>query len=155
MQHIRDYFYKNVKPLIRFTNNQILNTKPKPRIKTIDRLTSLRINNTISLANTLGSLAQETKVVTEHLKEKKIERKNTKMMINNLFHNNSPLNTLYMLGNQTKIIKKKIYKKFSLIFYISMPSIKINYDINNINKDNPFNLKIMQSFNIKYKHKNA
>jgi len=134
IQYTRDSINKQIKA-IKENKKKLIQNKIKFNItaKIPDRFTPMRFREITSGLYIQGSTLQKTFLTEEHIKEKKIIKKKIEIKIIIDLNKPEKIKVYLFLANIRNIIKKKLYKKFTPTFYISMPSIKIHYIPNNRN----------------------
>ena len=130
-QNLKDYILKNMKGKKFMKKKEETKNKINGNIKTYDRISIIRLAKTIPVMNILAKINQKTITKTEHEREKKIIIKEKKISIKIENEKNMEEMKLYFTDLRRNI-KYKIYKKFSLIIYLSMPSIKYTFIIKEI-----------------------
>ena len=133
-QYTKDNIQKKMKSILFFKKEETINNKIKGVIKINDRLTILRLHQIWTTMKVAGNIIQKITTTTEHEKEKKIIKKHKEIGVYFQYSKQMEKTQLLFTDIKKKIIKFKIYKKFSLIVYISMPSIKIKFMLNSIKR---------------------
>ena len=153
LQYSRDLMSKfiGIQNLLSNNTNFYIDDKQFQLIaKITDRFTAMRFKELIQDFNLQGQVIQKTFSTEEHIKEKKIVKKqiNVKITLSSLKTDQQKM--FLFLFQIKEMIKKKIYKKFSPFFYVSVPSIKIHYIPNNKNIPMKYNYLNLLNIFINY-----
>lgn len=129
LQTINAHIYKKIIGLSDICKTKAPKNKTIGRIKTNDRLTIIRLTQVLKTMALPAKITQKTTETVKHEKEKKITTTTKEIAINfPIIETSEEMSLLFSYFRN--IIKYKIYKKFSLICYISMPSIRMNFTFN-------------------------